>query len=76
MLRSFENRFGARLVKIGPGAEIRLLVERPPHTLQTARRIAAEHKAFADEYLGMGPMDVEQLAACLIDTPGWTFWWD
>jgi hypothetical protein len=76
VLRSFENRFGATLVKIGPGAEIRLLVERPPHTRQAALRIAAEHKAFGDEYQGMGPMDVEQLAACLIDTPGWTFWWD
>jgi hypothetical protein len=76
VLRSFESRFGARLVKIGPGAEIRLLVERPPHTRQAARRIAAEHKAFADEHLGLGQMDVEQLAAALVDTPGWTFWWD
>ncbi|TVZ06405.1 DUF4253 domain-containing protein [Trebonia kvetii] len=76
VLRSFERRFGARLVQIGPGAAIRLLVERPPHTLKAARRIAAEHRAFADEYLGLGPMDVEQLAAALVDTPGWTFWWD
>lgn len=76
VLRSFEARFGARLVKIGPGAAIRLLVERPPRTLQAALRVAAEHTAFADEYLGMGPMEVERLAACLIDTPGWTFWWD
>ena len=63
-------------VKIGPGAAIRLLVERPPRTLEAARRIAVEHKAFADEYLGLGPMDTEQLAAALVDTPGWTFWWD
>jgi hypothetical protein len=76
VLRSFERRFGARLVKIGPGAAIRLLVERPPHTLQDALRIAVEHKVFADEYLGLGPMDVRQLAAALVDTPGWTFWWD
>ena len=76
VLRSFEARFGARLVKIGPGAAIRLLVERPPRTLEAARRIAVEHKAFADEYLGLGPMDTEQLAAALVDTPGWTFWWD
>jgi hypothetical protein len=36
VLRSFERRFGARLVKIGPGAAIRLLVERPPRSLQAA----------------------------------------
>jgi hypothetical protein len=76
VLRSFEDRFGARLVKIGPGAAIRLLVDRPPRTRQAARRIAAEHKAFADEYAGLGNMDVEQLAAGLVNTPGWTFWWD
>jgi hypothetical protein len=76
VLRSFEARFGARLVKIGPGAAIRLLVERPPHSLRAACRIAEEHEAFADEYQGMGPMDAERLAAALVDTPGWTFWWD
>ena len=76
VLRSFEKRFGARLVKIGPGAEIRLLVERPPHTRQAALSIAAEHKAFADEFPGLGTTDVRQLAAGLVDTPGWTFWWD
>jgi hypothetical protein len=76
VLRSFENRFGARLVKIGPGAEIRLLVERPPHTFDAALRIAAELRVFADEFPGLGTTDVRQMAAGLVDTPGWTFWWD
>jgi hypothetical protein len=76
VLRSFEKRFGARLVKIGPGAEIRLLVGRPPRTLQTALGIAAEFRAFADEFPGLGTTDVRQIAAGLIDLPGWTFWWD
>jgi hypothetical protein len=46
VLRSFEDRFGATLLKLGPGAELRLLVERPPRTLEHATKIAAEHSVF------------------------------
>ncbi len=49
VLRTWEDRFGARLLNVGPGAEIRLLVQRPPATRQAAQRVAAEHYAFADE---------------------------
>ena len=41
MLRSWEDRFGARLIDVGY-ADLRLLVERPPRTLQAAQHIAAE----------------------------------
>jgi len=48
VLRSWEDRFGARLLEVG-FADIRLLVSRPPQTLEAAQPIAAEHFAFADE---------------------------
>lgn len=48
VLRSWEDRFGARLIDVG-FAQIRLLVERPPRTLTAARRIAAEHYVLCDE---------------------------
>jgi hypothetical protein len=76
VLRSFEDRFGARLLKIGPGARIRLLVERPPRTIQAARKVAAEHKAFADEHADLGSVTVAMLAPVLMDSPVWAFWWD
>jgi len=41
MLRSWEDRFGARLIDVG-FADLRLLVERPPRTLEAAQRLAAE----------------------------------
>jgi hypothetical protein len=41
VLRSWEDRFGARLLDIG-FAQIRLLAQRPPRTLQAAQSIAAE----------------------------------
>lgn len=76
VLRSWEDRFGAILLKIGPGAIIRLLVERPPRALEAARKLAGEHKAFADEYADQGPMPVSLLAPLLVDAPIWSFWWD
>ncbi|HEX4093397.1 MAG TPA: DUF4253 domain-containing protein [Trebonia sp.] len=47
VLRSWEDRFGARLLEVG-FAQIRLLVERPPHNHQAALALAAEQFAFCD----------------------------
>jgi hypothetical protein len=75
VLRSWEDRFGARLLQVG-FAEIWLLAERPPRTLQAAQRLAAEHFAFGDECAGKGLRDIPGIAAELLATPIWTFWWD
>jgi len=48
VLRSWEDRFGARLLEVGYAA-IRVLVSRPPQTSEAAQLIAAEHFAFCDE---------------------------
>ena len=48
VLRSWEDRFGARLIAVGD-ADAGLFVERPPRTLQAAQRIAAEQVVLADE---------------------------
>jgi len=74
VLRSWEDRFGARLLEVGFD-EIRLLVTRPPRTLEEALPIAAEHVMFSDkahaecEFVG-------QIAASIVDNPFWDFWWD
>ena len=76
VLRSWEDRFGARLLSIGPdAAELRLLVQRPPRTEQAAGQIAAEQCAFADECLS-GLNEIPQLAPALVSAPIWRFWWD
>jgi Domain of unknown function (DUF4253) len=76
VLRSWEERFGATLLSIGPGAVIRLLAERPPRDSGTAQRLAAEHFAFCDECGGQGLRYVSAIAASLVNAPIWTFWWD
>jgi hypothetical protein len=76
VLRSWENRFGARLLAIGPGATVRLLVQRPPRTLEAAEKIAVEHSAFCSECADRGLTTVREIAPVLVDAPIWTFWWD
>lgn len=75
VLRSWEDRFGARLLQVG-FAEIRLLVERPPRDVQSAERVAAEHYAFCDECGGKGLTTISEISINLVNAPIWTFWWD
>lgn len=74
VLRSWEDRFGAVLLEVG-FASIRLLVQRPPRTLEAAERIAAEQYGFADEF-GRAARSVSAIAASLVGAPFWYFWWD
>jgi hypothetical protein len=75
VLRSWEDRFGARLLRVGL-AEFSVLAQRPPRTLESARHLAAEQWAFCNEYGGTGLHDVPGITASLMNSPVWTFWWD
>lgn len=74
VLRSWEDRFSARLIDVGY-ADLRLLVDRPPRTLEAAQRIAAEQAVLADECIGAA-RGIPEIAARLVNAPIWTFWWD
>ena len=80
VLRSWEDRFGARLVVMGPSAEIRLLVERPPRTPAAAQAVAAELWAFCDAMADEGGRftltTVAGITAHIPNAPTWEFWWD
>lgn len=80
VLRSWEDRFGAQLLQIGPSAEIRLLVERPPRTIAAAQAIAAEQWAFGDTWIDQYGetqlTDISEITPHLINAPMWGFWWD
>ena len=73
VLRSWEDRFGARLLEVGH-ADIRLMVSRPPQTLEAAQRIAAEHMVFAADAQGL--RGVGWIARAVVNNPFWDFWWD
>jgi len=73
VLRSWEERFGARLFAMTHDKAY-LLVERPPRDLDAALPVAAEHWVFCDEPAGRQP--VRATAADIINAPVWHFWWD
>ena len=75
VLRSWEDRFGARLLRVGL-AEFSVLARRPPRALESAQRLAAEQWAFCNEFGGTGLHDVSGITASLMKSPVWTFWWD
>jgi Domain of unknown function (DUF4253) len=76
VLRSWEDRFGARLVEVGFD-EIQLLVQRPPRSLDAAQRVAAERWASADECDEIARSCVAEITARLLNHPlVWQLWWD
>lgn len=75
VLRSWEDRFGARLLRVG-FAEISVLAERPPRALESAQLLAAEQWVFCNECAGRGLHDVPRITESLMSSPVWTFWWD
>lgn len=76
VLRTWEDRFGATLLSLGPGAVLRLFVQRPPTSREAAQRIAAEHYVFADGRSGNHFADIQTIATSLVNAPIWQFWWD
>ena len=71
VLRSWETRFGARLLQIGSDAILRVLVD-GPRDVEHARQVAAEHLAFADECNQRSGYTVAELGAVLVDAPIWS----
>lgn len=73
VLRSWEDRFGAVLVRLD-GAT--LSVAAPPRTVRHAQQIAAEHLAFCRDVDGEDPRPLRAYASGLVGRSTWRFWWD
>ncbi|MFF2328826.1 MULTISPECIES: DUF4253 domain-containing protein [unclassified Streptomyces] len=77
VLRSWEDRFGIRVVVLGFDT-LTVSVARPPTTPAEARAVAAEHLAFCPDNLDQGPHpDLDTYAEKMIlNQEIWSFWWD
>ncbi|MDC2951466.1 DUF4253 domain-containing protein [Streptomyces heilongjiangensis] len=77
VLRSWEDRFGVRVVALG-FAHLVVSVAAPPATEAAARHLAAEHLAFCPDTIRQGPYEMSRdtYAKTLIGADRWTFWWD
>ncbi|MGW6978996.1 DUF4253 domain-containing protein [Streptomyces sp. NPDC054932] len=76
VLRSWEDRFGARVVALG-FAELQVSVAAPPHTAARALPVAAEHFAFCPDNIWQGSGSVRAYAdEAVVGSNHWGFWWD
>jgi hypothetical protein len=75
VLRSWEERFGARVIGVG-FADLYVSVAAPPADQGEALRVAAEHFAFCPDNIWQGKSPLTAYANGLIDAPIWHFWWD
>lgn len=75
VLRSWEDRFGIRVVGLGFDV-LAVSVAAPPTTLAEAEPVAAEHFAFCPDNVLQGPGALDAYAHQLIGQPTWSFWWD
>ncbi|MFI1992688.1 DUF4253 domain-containing protein [Actinoplanes sp. NPDC020271] len=75
VLRSWEERFGARLVALGFDTMV-LSVAAPPREIEHARLVAAEHLGFCPDNITQGTGSLEEYAKELLGAEQWGFWWD
>ncbi|WNI31109.1 DUF4253 domain-containing protein [Streptomyces sp. ITFR-6] len=77
VLRSWEDRFGARVVVLGFDTMV-VSVSRPPTTPAEAEALAAEHFAFCPDNIQQSTLNTLQAYAekALLKQETWAFWWD
>ncbi|MET7464886.1 DUF4253 domain-containing protein [Nonomuraea sp. NPDC005501] len=75
VVRSWEERFGARVVCVGFNT-LELSVAAPPVDAEHALHVAAEHWAFCPDNVVQGPGDLHGYAEQIIGRHAWSFWWD
>jgi hypothetical protein len=75
VVRSWEERFGARVVGLGFNT-LELSVAAPPVTLEHAVHVAAEHWTFCPESIVQGPGTLVGYAEQIVGGNAWSFWWD
>ncbi|MEU6350910.1 DUF4253 domain-containing protein [Streptomyces sp. NPDC047072] len=76
LLRSWEERFGARVIA-AYGGEVQVSVARPPLDPGDAERLALEHVlSTADNIVDDPPTPFPEYARELVGRTEWRFWWD
>ncbi|OII61919.1 hypothetical protein BJP40_30245 [Streptomyces sp. CC53] len=76
VLRSWEDRFGIRVVGLGPDI-MSVSVAAPPRTRGHALAVAREHFAFCPDIVSQGVGSIEEYAEeDVLNRTDWWFWWD
>ncbi|MEU8134952.1 DUF4253 domain-containing protein [Streptodolium elevatio] len=78
VLRSWEERFGTRLVAVSFD-QLEVAVSAPPRSADEALAVAAEHYAFCPDNIWQGTRStrtIRHYADTLVGARRWSFWWD
>ncbi|GAA2780421.1 DUF4253 domain-containing protein [Saccharopolyspora taberi] len=75
MARSWEERFGVRLLRLGPD-RLDLSVAAPPQEHDHATAVAAEHWAFCPDRILQESGSIAAYAREIRGRRTWSFWWD
>ena len=75
VLRSWEERFGAMLVRMDTST-LWVSVAAPPRTPDECHRAAAEHFSFCRDVDWEDPRPLRAYAGTLLGKTTWRFWWD
>jgi hypothetical protein len=73
--RYWSERFGAEVVAVNTST-VELWVARPPVDRDSAIELALEQFAYCEDLVGQGYETIEGLAAVLMASHVWSFWWD
>jgi hypothetical protein len=74
-LRSWRDRFGAELIGLSHDV-MNIRVKRRPETREGALDLAREHYAYCSDIVDQGVETLSALAAVLMQSDWWYFWWD
>lgn len=73
--RHWAQRFGSEVIAI-TGDVVECEVERPPIERRDALRLAKEQIAYCESIIENGTLTLPSLAAGLVESRYWYFWWD
>jgi len=75
LFRRWRARYGAEIYGV-TGDVVEMIVSRPPQDRASALELAEEQGAFDYDVVAQGVETVEGLAATLMQSTTWYFWWD
>lgn len=75
VLRSWQHRFGARVVELGFDT-LTMSIAAPPSTLAQSLQVAAERFAICPDEIWQGEGSMRALAEQTMNATSWSFWWD
>ena len=73
--KRWDERYGARIVSYS-GDIIEFVVARPPATMEEAQQLAREQFLYCPDIVHQGVGTGGNLAALLLESDNWYFWWD